>query len=154
MKDIALKQVFFEGITIQVPEIWEVITDEFVEEDGKTSYGLSVNATGNDVRSIDISYGPMPEDSDAYTEACGTYEDIVGEEDLEVSDEPIICFEFQNYKAYGFNVSTDSGLPCFFFCIGVPSEGKTKLLTVLACASDNEELKSLMEFIEEYLSAK
>ena len=77
MENIALKQVYFGGVTVQVPEIWEVETEEMVEADGQKSYSIAIEAAGNDVRSIDISYGAMPEGSDAYAEACGTYEEIV-----------------------------------------------------------------------------
>ena len=154
MKKVALKQVHYEGITMQVPEIWGVETETYNEEDGSKSYTLSVNARGRDVRSIDISWGIIPEGSDAYNEACATYEEVVGEEDLTVNDEPIICFEFQKQEAYGFNVYTEDGLPCFFFCIDTPSKGKNHLLTVLLSAVNNEELKSLMEFVEEYLKVE
>lgn len=154
MNNISLKQVYFGGVTIQVPEIWDADTEEILEEDGQKSYTISINATGNDVRSVDISYGPMPEESDAYMEACGTYEDVMAEEDIAADDEPIICFQFQDYKAYGFNLWTDDGLPCFFFCIDVKTDSGTKLLTVLTCASNNEELQGLMEFVEEYISCK
>ncbi len=145
---VALKQVYFGGITVQVPEIWQVETEELLEADGQTSSTISINGTGNDLRSIDLSYGPMPDGSDAYAEACGTYEEIMGDDDLDVNDEPIMCFRFQDSEAYGFNVYTDEGLPCFFFCIG--TEGK--LLTVLVSAPDNEELQNLIDFTEEYLS--
>lgn len=152
MKDIALKQVHFAGITMQVPEIWEVGTEEFKEEDGTMSYSMSINAKGKDIRSIDISRGTIPEGSDAYNEACATYEEVVNEEDMQTDDEPIICFEFQKREAYGFNVWTEDGIPCFFFCMGLPSEGSNQLLTVLISAISNDELKSLMDFVEEYLS--
>ena len=151
MSDIALKQVHFAGITMQIPEIWNYETEEYNEEDGTTSYTLSISAKGKDVRTLDISWGIIPEGSDAYNEACATYEEVVGEEDLSVNDEPIICFEFQKREAHGFNVYTDDGLPCFFFCVDVPSMGKNHLLTVLACAHNNEELQSLIDFVEEYL---
>ena len=120
MSDIALKQVHFEGITMQVPEVWNYETEEYNEEDGTKSYTLSISGKGKDIRSIDISWGVIPEGADAYTEACATYEDVVREEDLDANDEPIICFEFQKREAYGFNVWTDDGLPCFFFCVGIP----------------------------------
>lgn len=152
MSDIALKQIHFAGITMQVPEIWEAETEEYNEEDGTKSYSLSISAKGNDVRSIDISWGVIPEGSDAYTEACATYEEVVMEEDLSSDEEPILCFEFQKREAYGFNVWTDDGLPCFFFCIGIPSEGENHLLTVLVSAPDNDELQNLIDFVEEYLS--
>ncbi|MBO5498328.1 MAG: hypothetical protein J5990_02905 [Bacteroidales bacterium] len=152
MSNIALKQIHFAGITMQVPEIWEAETEEYKEEDGTKSYSLSISAKGNDVRSIDISWGVIPEGSDAYTEACATYEEVVMEEDLSSDEEPILCFEFQKREAYGFNVWTDDGLPCFFFCIGIPSEGENHLLTVLVSAPDNDELQNLIDFVEEYLS--
>ena len=154
MNKIALRQIYFGGVTIQIPEIWNAETEELIEEDGQKSYSISISADGTDVRSIDVSYGPMPEGSDAYTEACGTFEEVMEEEDMAVNEEPIICFGFQDYKAYGFNVWTDDGLPCFFFCIDIPSGDKTNLLTMLLCAKDNEELQSLLEFMEEYISVK
>jgi hypothetical protein len=153
MKNIALRQVHFAGITMQVPEIWEVETEEYDEADGTKSYSLSISANGKDVRSIDISWGVIPEGSDVYNEACATYEEVVAESDLSSDEEPIICFEFQKREAYGFNVWTDDGLPCFFFCVDIPSKGKNHLLTVLASATSNEDLQSLIEFTEEYLSA-
>lgn len=152
MENIALKQVYFGGVTVQMPEIWEVETEEMVEADGHKSYSIAIEAAGNDVRSIDISYGAMPEGSDAYAEACGTYEEIVEEDGLQANEEPILCFAFKEYKAYGFSLTTDEGLPCFFFCIDVPSGEKTNLLTVLLCAADNDDMQSLLEFTEEYLT--
>ena len=151
MSEIALKQIHFSGITMQIPEIWKYETEEYNEEDGTKSYSMSISAKGRDVRSLDISWGIIPEGSDSYNEACATYEQVVGEEDLSVNDEPIICFEFQKREAHGFNVYTEDGLPCFFFCVDIPSMGKNHLLTVLACAINNEELQSLIDFVEEYL---
>ncbi|MBR2608330.1 MAG: hypothetical protein IKC68_01210 [Bacteroidales bacterium] len=154
MKNVALKQVYHEGITMQVPEIWEVETDEFNEEDGTRSYTLSINANGKDIRSIDISWGVIPEGSDSYLEACRTYEEVVAEDDLSSDEEPIMCFEFQKREAHGFNVWTDNGQPCFFFCMDIPSKGRNHLLTVLISASNNDELQSLLDFTEEYLSVE
>jgi hypothetical protein len=152
MKDITLRQIHFAGITMQVPEIWEVETEEYDEADGTKSYSLSISANGKDARSIDISWGIIPEGSDAYNEACATYEEVVTESDLSSDDEPIICFEFQKREAFGFNVWTDDGIPCFFFCVGVPSKGSNHLLTVLVSAMNNDELRNLIEFTEEYLA--
>ena len=139
---------------MQVPEIWETETETFDEADGTSSYSLSINASGKDVRSIDISWGIIPEGSDAYNEACATYEEVVVEDDLSSDDEPIMCFEFQKHEAYGFNVWTDDGLPCFFFCMDIPSKGKNHLLTVLLSAINNDELSSLLDFVEEYLAVE
>jgi hypothetical protein len=154
MKTVALRQVHYEGITMQVPEIWDVESEAYDEADGSKSYCLSVNAKGKDVRSIDISWGVIPEGSDAYLEACRAYEDVMSEEDIAANEEPIISFSFQDHEAYGFNVWTDDGLPCFFFCIDVPSKGKNNLLTVLVGAASNEELQSLIDFVEEYLKVE
>ena len=154
MKNIPLKQIHFEGITMQVPEIWETETETFDEADGTRSYSLSINASGKDVRSIDISWGIIPEGSDAYNEACATYEEVVVEDDLSSDDEHIMCFEFQKHEAYGFNVWTDDGVPCFFFCLEVPSKGRKNLLTVLISARNNDELNDLMDFVEEYLAVE
>lgn len=151
MEQIALKQIYHGGVTMLVPEVWNVETEEYDEADGCTSYGISINAAGNDIRSIDISFGPMPEGSDAYAEACGTYEDAINEEDMDASDEPIICFGFKDGKAYGFSLVTDDGLPCFFFCIDAEGAGRKNLLTVLICAPDNEEIQNLTDFVEEYI---
>lgn len=152
MDKVSLKQIYYGGITIQVPKIWDVETEEMVEEDGSRFSSLSITANGNDIRSIDISYGPMPDGSDAYAEACGTYEEVMQEEDMEVDDEPIICFGFQEFKAYGFNVRTDDGLPCFFFCMDVPFKEKGGLLTILVSAGSNEEMQGLIDYVEEYIS--
>lgn len=152
MEKIALKQIHFAGITMQIPEIWNHETEEFNEEDGTKSYTLSISAKGRDVRSIDISWGVIPEGADAYTEACATYEEVVREEDLYANEEPIICFRFQEHEAYGFNVWTDDGFPCFFFCVGMPSAGSNNLLTVLVSGPDDKELQNLIDFVEEYMA--
>lgn len=151
MKKIALKQIYHEGITMQIPEIWKAEKEVYDEVDGTKSYSLSIAATGKDIRSIDISIGIIPEGSDAYIEASRTYEEVVSEEDLKNNEEPILCFKFQDYDAYGFDIWTEDGLPCFFFCIDVKSKGVSKLLTVLVTAQDNDKLEDMMDFVEEYL---
>lgn len=154
MNQIALKQLYYGGMTIRIPEIWEAETEEYVEQDGSRSYSISINAGGNDVRSIDISLGLMPDGSDAYSEACGTYEEVSDEVEMKANDEPILCFDFKGKEAYGFSMATDDGLPCFFFCLDTDLEGKAGLLTVLLCAINNDELQSLLDFVEEYLEVK
>lgn len=154
MKNIALKQIHHAGITMQIPEIWKYETEEYVEEDGTKSYSLNISASGRDIRSIDISIGTIPEGSDAYVEASRTYEEVVNEEDLSGNEEPILCFEFQKREAYGFTVWTEDGVPCFFFCMDMPSKGNNILLTVLVSAPDNDELQNLIDFTEEYLSVE
>ena len=65
MNNIPLKQVHFEGITMQIPEIWNYETETYNEEDGTKSYSLSISAQGKDVRNIDISWGVIPEGSNS-----------------------------------------------------------------------------------------
>ena len=66
MSNIALKQIHFEGITMQIPEVWDYETEEYQEEDGTKSYSLSVSAKGKDVRTIDISWGIIPEEGSSW----------------------------------------------------------------------------------------
>lgn len=154
MKNIPLKQIHFNGITMQIPEVWKYETEEYQEEDGTTSYSMSIYGKGKDVRSIDINWGIIPEGSDAYNEACATYIEVIGEDGLEENDEPILCFDFQGKEAHGFNVFTQDGLPCFFFCIDLPAKGKNHLLTVLVSAANDDDLHSMVEFVDEYLKVE
>ena len=154
MNNTPLKQIHYEGITMQIPQVWAYETEEYHEEDGTKSFSLSSAASGKDVRGIDISWGIIPEGSDSYLEACRTYEEVVFEDDLSADEEPILCFEFQKREAHGFNVWTDDGMPCFFYCMDIPSKGKNNLLTVLISAADNEQLQDLLDFTEEYLSVE
>ena len=154
MKNIALKQIYFNGITMQIPEVWKYETEEYQEEDGTKSYSMSIYGKGKDVRSIDINWGIIPDGSDAYNEACATYIEVIGEDGLDENDEPILCFEFQGKEAHGFNVFTEDGLPCFFFCIDLPAKGKNHLLTVLVSAANDDDLHSMVEFVDEYLKVE
>ena len=154
MKNIALKQIHFNGITMQIPEVWRYETEEYQEEDGTKSYSMSIYGKGKDVRSIDINWGIIPEGSDAYNEACATYIEVIGEDGLDENDEPILCFDFQGKEAHGFNVFTEDGLPCFFFCIDLPAKGKNHLLTVLVSAANDDDLHSMVEFVDEYLKVE
>ena len=96
----------------------------------------------------------IPEGSDAYVEASRAYEEVICEEDLRNNDEPIVSFDFQNLKAYGFNILTEDGTPCFFFCVCIPAMGKNTLLTVLTCAPNEKQLQDLVAFVEENLSVE
>ena len=46
MSNVALKQVHYQGITMQIPEVWKYETEEYNEEDGTKSYSLSISAKG------------------------------------------------------------------------------------------------------------
>lgn len=168
MKQAVLKQVKYGGMTMHVPEIWDVETEELQEFDGQTSHSISISASGEDVRSIDVSFGPMPEGSDAYSQALVTFEEVAGEEglqacceELDENDGPILCFDFKGLEAHGFSLMTEENQPCFFFCVEIPQTDQTKpeqnqpkLLTVLLRAADNETLQDLLDFTEEYLECE
>ena len=149
--EINLKQVYFGGVTLQIPEVWTAECEMYDEPDGRQCACIDVSAEEGDVRSIMISYGPMPEGSDALMEVNGTFEEFAEEVDTE-NDEPIYTCEFKDQEAYGFDFKTEDGAACSFLCIGVEKANETKLLTVLTSASDNEELENLMAFVEEYIS--
>ncbi len=149
MNITATRQVHFNGISIQIPDKWDYETAEYNEDDGTRSYSVSISAKG---KGIDISWGTIPEGSDAYNEACATYEEVVLEDDLSADEDPVLCFEFQKREAFGFNVWTDDGKPCFFFCTDIPAKGANQLLTVLVSARKNEDLQELIDFVENNLS--
>ena len=149
--EINLKQIYFGGVTLQIPEVWTAECEMYDEPDGRQCACIDVSAEEGDVRSIMISYGPMPEGSDALMEVNGTFEEFAEDVDTE-NDEPIYTCEFKDQEAYGFDFKTEDGAACSFLCIGVEKANETKLLTVLTSASDNEELENLMAFVEEYIS--
>ena len=152
MKNVPLKQIHYNGVTMQIPQVWNYQSEEFTEEDGTKSYSMSICAKGKDVRSIDINWGIIPEGSDAYTEACATYIEVIGEDNIDENEEPIVCFDFQGQEAHGFNIYTEDKLPCFFFCVGLPSKGANNLLTVLVTAANDNDLQDLIQFVGAYLT--
>ena len=145
MKNIALKQVHYEGITIQIPEIWNVETEMYTEPDGRECAMIDIEAGGSDPRSITISYGPMPEGTDALMEAAGTYEEYIGEE-ISADDDPVAEYDFLGTTAFGFECPTeDDGIVCNFICADVNG----KLITVMTTAATYEEIDDLLDLIEE-----
>ena len=87
--DVKLMTVSMGGVEIKVPETWSAETNLYIEPDGRECSMIEVSATEGDPRSIIISYGPMPEGSDALMEAGGTYEELIGEFGPEPEDDPI-----------------------------------------------------------------
>lgn len=154
MNNTTLKKIRYAGIAMQIPRSWKAESAEYDEADGNKSYSLCLYGTGRDSRSIDLSIGVIPEGSDAYVEASRAYQDVICEEDLMKNDEPIVSFDFQNLTAYGFNILTEDGMPCFFFCVGIPAMGANTLLTVLTCARNEKHLQDLVAFVEENLSVE
>ena len=40
MSNIPLKQIHFNGVTMQIPQVWNYETEEYNEEDGTKSYSI------------------------------------------------------------------------------------------------------------------
>ena len=158
MKDLELKQIQFNRLAMQVPVAWNVNTETYLEPDGRECSMIEISAAEGDPRSIIISYGPMPEGSDALMEAGGTYEDIIGEIGPSEEEDPICEYDFLGTTAYGFEVPTEDNLACNFICveIGSPTQVETgtecKLLTVLTTAKTYEDIDDLLDLVEEHIS--
>ena len=154
MSEITLKPVTFCGLSIQIPEIWNVTTESYTEPDGRECAMIDISANDGDPRSIIISYGPMPEGSDAIMEAGDTYEEVVGEIGPDVEDDPICEYDFLGTTGYGFEVPTEDGLACNFICaeIGSESEERSHLFTILTTGRTFEEIDELLDLVEQNIS--
>ena len=158
MSNIALKTITAEGIQMQIPEVWNATVESYTEPDGRECTMIDISAQEGDPRSITISYGPMPEGSDALMEAGGTYEDIVGEIGPEVEDDPICEYDFLGTTGYGFEVPTEDGLACNFICVAtgvqeqIESGADCHLFTILTTGRTFEEIDELLDLVEQNIS--
>ena len=158
MSNIALKTITAEGIQMQIPEVWNATVESYTEPDGRECTMIDISAQEGDPRSITISYGPMPEGSDALMEAGGTYEDIVGEIGPEVEDDPICEYDFLGTTGFGFEVPTEDNLACNFICaeIGTQTAREAgvgcKLFTILTTAKSYEDIDDLLDLVEQNIS--
>ena len=158
MSEITLKTVTFGGLSIHIPEIWNVTTESYTEPDGRECAMIDISANDGDPRSIIISYGPMPEGSDAVMEAGDTYEEVVGEIGRDVEDDPICEYDFLGTTGYGFEVPTEDGLACNFICAatGSPEQIETgadyNLFTILTTGRTFEEIDELLDLVEQNIS--
>lgn len=158
MNSIGLKQVQIGGVSLYIPEIWASTTEIYTEPDGRECAMIEISAEEGDPRSIVISYGPMPEGSDALMEAGGTYEEIIGEIGPEAEDDPICEYDFLGTTGFGFEVPTEDNLACNFICaeIGSQAEQDTgtgcKLFTILTTAKSYEDIDDLLDLVEQNIS--
>ena len=141
-----LKPLTFGGLSLQVPEIWTVTTETYTEPDGRECAMIDITAAEGDPRSIVISYGPMPEGSDAFMEASDTYEELIGENGGE--DDPICEYDFLGTVGFGFEVPTEDELACNFICAEIGG----KLFTILTTAKSYEEIDELLDLVEQEIS--
>jgi hypothetical protein len=158
MSEIALKEIKFMGVSLQVPEIWDVETEKYVEPDGRECAMIDITATEGDPRSIVLSYGPMPDGSDALMEAAGTFEDLMEGYASESDEDPICEYDFLGTTGYGFEVPTEDGLACNFICVAIESPAEIdngadcNLFTILTTGRTVEEIDELLDIIEQNIS--
>ena len=158
MEQVTLKQISFAGISLQIPEVWKTITETYTEPDDRECAMIEITAEEGDPRSIIISYGPMPEGSDALMEAGGTYEDIIGEIGPELEEDPICEYDFLGTTGFGFEVPTEDNLACNFICAEIGSQNERevgvgcKLFTILTTANTYEDIDDLLDLVEQNIS--
>ena len=154
MSNVGLKLTKFGGVSLQVPEIWTVVTESYTEPDGRECAMIDITATEGDPRSIIISYGPMPDGSDAFMEASDTYDELVGEGDAPAEDDPICEYDFLGTVGFGFEVPTEDNLACNFICaeLGSETEDKRHLFTILTTAKSYEDIDDLLDLVEQNIS--
>ena len=160
MDTIQLKVVNIGKLSIRVPKTWSVYTESYTEPDGRECAMIEISAEEGDPRSIIISYGPMPEGSDAIMEAGDTYEEVVGEIGPEVEEDPICEYDFLGTTGYGFEVPTEDGLACNFICVATGSPEHIEagadynLFTILTTGRTFEEIDELLDLVEQNISFK
>ena len=139
---------------MQIPEIWSVATESYTEPDDRECAMIDISANDGDPRSIVISYGPMPDGSDAIMEAGDTYEELIGEIGPAVEDDPICEYDFLGTIGFGFDVPTEDNLACNFICaeIGSDSPERSHLFTILTTAKSYEDIDDLLDLVEQHLS--
>lgn len=158
MSTIALKTIHYGGISLQIPEVWNAITETYTEPDGRECTMIDISAEEGDPRSIVISYGTMPEGSDAIMEAGGTYEELIGEIGPEIEDETLNEYDFLGTTGYGFEVPTEDGMACNFICVATGSQVQIetgvgcKLFTILTTARSYEDIDDLLDLVEQNIS--
>lgn len=151
-----LKHISFGGISLQIPEIWNTITESYTEPDGSECSMIEISAEEDDPRSIIISYGPMTEGSDALMEAGGTYEEIIGEIGPEPEEDPICEYDFLGTTR--FEVPTEDNLACNFICaeIGAQAEREAgagcKLFNISTTAKSYEDIDDLLDLVEQNIT--
>ena len=158
MSNIELKPINFGGISLQIPEIWSVHTESYTEPDGRECSMIDISAEEGDPRSFVISYGPMPEGSDALLEAGGTYEEIIGEVGPEIDDDPICEYDFLGTTGYGFELPTEDGLVSNFICAEIGTQEQRELgvgcnlFTILTTAKSYEDIDDLLDLVEQNIT--
>lgn len=158
MGTVALKDITFGGVKLSIPEVWTVITETYTEPDGRECAMIDISAEEGDPRSIVISYGPMPEGSDAIMEAGGTFEELIGDIGPDMEDDPLNEYDFLGTTGYGFEVPTEDNMACNFICAAIGSQVQLEtgidcnLFTILTTAKSYEDIDDLLDLVEQNIS--
>ncbi len=154
MSNVALKQIKFGGVSLMIPEVWTAVTESYTEPDGRECAMIDISAEEGDPRSIIISYGTMPEGSDAFIEASDTYDELIADAAAEAEEDPICEYDFLESIGFGFDVPTEDNLACNFICVetGNGDGGKSKLFTILSTAKAYEDIDDLLDLVEQNIS--
>lgn len=125
-----------ESLELKMPSGWKCRTESYPGPfGGKEFHAEAVMEAGQ--AEIDVSVGAMPEDSSAPDQALTNYVDMVGFDETDAEDyNPIEIWEFNNRKAYGFQVWTEEDHPLRVMCI----EMKKDALAVITVEAKSDEM--------------
>jgi len=142
-------------IILPLQEGWSSDKETFVEDGEEITHlqaYLPDNATQSDKALVDIYVGPMPEGSDAESEALGSYAEVVGyDDDEEEEEDPLTAWPFQGGKAFGYEALCEDDSPMRLMTIEIIPE---VLATVMVACRDDSLLVSTVEYVEKKLTIK
>ena len=140
-------KVLFGGIALNVPQDWKVSTEMYDDNDIDRA-SIAIEAPEGPA-SVILSFGDMPEGSDAMIEATETYEDLMEEEADELD-----AYNFKGWEGWGFDYAAVEGededeveVVSTFMCVNVDG----RLLTLHITAADDDQLEDLLDYLEENL---
>ena len=127
-------------ITLPLPQQWLVQQDIYTDEQSGEDIThfeahLPNEKEQKDEAIIDLYVGPMPEDTCAQDEALANYADMIGFDDDDEDEDPIIEWPFQKKKAYGFEAFCDDESPMRVMCVEI----KQHLLAVITIIGKDDE---------------
>ena len=140
------------NINLPLQEGWssevETLEENGVEITHFQAY-LPDNTQQCDKALIDICAGPMPDGSDAESEALESYADVVGYDEDEEEEDPLTVWPFQGKKAFGYEAICEDGSPMRVMTVEI-IPGVLAVITV-ACRDDSL-LVSAVKNVEAKLS--
>lgn len=143
-------------ITLPLPQQWLVQQDVYTDEQSGEDIThfeahLPNEKEQKDEAIIDLYVGPMPEDTCAQDEALANYADMIGFDDDDEDEDPIIEWPFQKTKAYGFEGLCEDESPLRVMCIEIR---KGILLIGTIIGKDDDFLVRIVETVEKNLKVE